>query len=1111
MRKFAVLLLFPLSCLAQTDSAALAVTVSDSSGASVSGATARLRSQQFGTEIPGASDSAGRILWERLRPGNYALAVEANGFKRWESSLIELGVALTASLRVRLEIGANSESVTIAAEVSPLVSESSAQGTVISERTVKSLALNGRQFLQLALLVPGAQIGGRNVQQNRLREGFTGGISVNGNRTNNTAFLLDGSANTDPDYHSLNYAPIVDSVAEFQVQTALFSAEYGRASGGHVNVVTKSGSNSARGSAWHFLRNNYFDARPFNLNAPKLPQFQRNQFGGLIGGPIRKNRLFYFAAYERLTMNQASANLTTVAVPTAAQRTGNFAGTSGGIFDPDSLANGVRVRFPGDQIPAGRINRIAQQTMALLPLPTIGTNQFVNSGEVLTQRFNNVSARIDSVVGQAGQLFGRYSVSGEDSSIPFTIPDRRNPNNARPQNLALGYTQSFGSRVVNETRLGYQRVRFVTGIPEPAFNLDGQSRLLPNFIVAGIPSFGGAGPINATGLGGLGLARSNTYQVYNNTTWQRGAWSFKFGGEAYNVQYNREEAPGVLGQFQYGAEITAATVPNAAGQTTILPGSGAAIASYLLSIPNQASRTLGPNAIDGRQTIYSVYTQSDWKVRRNLTLNLGLRYEIGEPMWDRLGRTASIDFRGVPNVWEIFGQGRTNFFAPKMFVCGRDGYPRGCAYTDKNNWSPRLGIAWQLDPKTVIRTGGGLYYGVQDGNSIHRLATALPFNVAQTLPNTLTAPALRGFDVFGPAEIGRVRIQQTALDLFQRTPYVAQFSFNIQRELPGSLVLEAGYVGTLGLKLEQNVQINNARPGLGAVDPRRPYAALTYAPGVKFPGEYALFGDRAPVGFINFFPHSAQSNYHALLVRVERRFSRGFGVLNSFTYSKSITNAPQFRNAGGFDGNENSPPQDSHILSTERGLASFHTSFRWVASGLAEFPFGPGKKFLSNGWPGRIFGGFQISGIFVAQSGFPFTVNWQGDTAGIGGGTGGVIIRPNVVSRGGQPANPNLPSGQQTTERFFDTTALSAAPAGTLGNLGRNAIIGPGLVNLDAALLRNFRLGERFNLQFRWESFNAANRPNWNIVGRIINNTTYGQVVNQLSPRQQQFALKLSF
>ncbi|MBM3762051.1 MAG: hypothetical protein FJW36_17610 [Acidobacteria bacterium] len=966
-------------------------------------------------------------------------------------------------------------------------------------------------FLQLALLVPGAQIGGRNVQQNRLREGFTGGFSVNGNRTNNTAFLLDGAANTDPDYHSLNYAPIVDAVAEFQVQTALFSAEYGRASGGHVNVVTKSGSNETHGSAWYFVRNNFFDARPFNLNASKLPLFQRNQFGGMIGGAIRQNRLFYFTAYERLALNQASANLTTVAVPTVAQRAGNFAGVPGGIFDPDAVNNGVRLRFPGDQLPASRINRLAQQVLGGLPLPTIGANQFVNANEELTQRFNNVSSRIDWIVSSRGQSYARYGVSDEVFSIPFTITDRRNPNESRPHNLALGYTHIFSPALINETRLGYQRVRFVTGIPEPTFSIDGQNRQLPNFIIAGVTSFGGAGPVNATGLGGLGLPRSNTYQLYNNTSWQRGTWSLKFGGEIYNVQYNYQEAPGIFGQFQYGPELTAATALNAAGQVVVQPGSGQAIASYLLSIPNQAARNLGPNAIDGRQTIYSLYSQADWKLRRNFTLNLGLRYEVGEPMWDRLGRIASIDFRGVPNVWQIFGEGRTNFYTPRLFVCGLDGLLRGCAYTDKNNFSPRVGAAWQVSPKTVIRFGGGMYYGVQDGNSIHRLATALPQNVAQTQPNTLTAPTFRGFDVFGPAEIGRVRVQHTALDLFERTPYTMQFSFNLQRELRSNLVLEAGYVGTLGLKLEQNVQINNARPGLTAVDPQRPYAALTYAPGVCFPAAYNIVGDRAPIGFINFFPHSAQSNYHALLVRLERRFARGFGFLNSFTYSKSITNAPQFRNAGGFDGNENSPPQDSHILSTERGLAYFHTSFRWVSSGIVELPFGKGKKFPAGTWGNRLFGGFQLSGIVSAQSGFPFTVNWQGDTAGIGGGTGGVIIHPNVATRDGQPANPNLPADEKTMARFFDTRALSAAPASTLGNLGRNAIIGPGILNLDAALLRNFRITERVALQFRWESFNAANRPNWNIVGLIINNPTYGQVVNQLSPRQQQFALKLIF
>jgi hypothetical protein len=321
------------------------------------------------------------------------------------------------------------------------------------------------------------------------------------------------------------------------------------------------------------------------------------------------------------------------------------------------------------------------------------------------------------------------------------------------------------------------------------------------------------------------------------------------------------------------------------------------------------------------------------------------------------------------------------------------------------------------------------------------------------------------------------------------------------------IVVEVGYLATMGIKLEQNVQPNNARPGSGAVDPRRPYRGLKFAPGTRFPDYVVVQGDSVPAGFINYLPRSAQSNYHAMFLRFEKKFTGGLSWLSSYNWSKAITNAPQFRNAGGANGAENSPPQDSHILNQERGLASFDVRHRWVNSMVWNLPWGQGRRWLPTGPVSWLFGGWQISAIHTVQTGFPFTLNLAGDTAGIGGGTGAILVRPNPVA--GQ--NWKLAAGDRSTERWFNTAAFSAPPAFTLGTVGRNTVIGPSMVNLDVLGAKNFRLREGVNLQFRGELFNAFNTPNYSIVGRIINNPQFGRVQNQLDPRQIQFGLRLAF
>jgi hypothetical protein len=1090
---------------AQTDTGTLAGDISDPTGAAVAGAAVRLDNQSTKASRRTLSDAKGHYQFPLLAPGAYEITVEAPGFKKVVNSGVRVQVAGEAILPVRLDLGATSESVQVEASASMVNTESVAQGTVISQEKIVSLPLNGRQFIQLALLVPGANSGGRQVQQNNIRLNQVGGISSSGGRTNNNAFLLDGATNIDPDYNAISYVPILDTIEEFQVQTAQFSAQYGRASGSQINVVTKQGGNAWHGDGWEFLRNQELDSRPFNSVTSSLARNQRNQFGGTVGGRILKDKLFVFGGYEGLRLRTAGATPTTTAVPTALERTGDFSKSAASVFDPNTTAPNpsgsgmIRTQFPGNIIPQSRVNPLTAAAMAAMPLPNVGASNYVNSGEVQQQNSDNYSIRLDYLLTPKVSLFGRYSISNESDFIPDVVPKRDQLSDVRPQNVAAGSTQALSATRVNEVRLGYNRLRFLNGLPEPSFDVNGASQNLPRFLPAGFATMGGAGAYTGTQGGGTVVSRDNTYQAYDNFSWQKGRHSWKFGAEILRIEYNRFETPNPLGTFNFTTGYTTRTAAN--------DNTGSALASMLLGLSTQASRTIGPKELYGRQWATGYYAQDDIRLRPNLTVNLGIRYELAPPMSDARNGLSSIDFSKVPSPQYIFANGPLATYKPTLFTCGQGGYPAGCAYTDYNNFSPRLGVAWTPFPKTVIRAGGGIYYATTDNNGLYQLAITLPKNISQSLTASNFIPTIANFNPFSGAVVGPSAVTQPSLDLRQRTSYSPQWSLSIQRELGRNMMAEIGYLGTMGVKLQQNVQPNNSQPGSAAVDPRRPYGGLVFGPGVIFPPYITVQGDSVPVQQVNIYQMSAQSNYHAFFVRFEKRFSNGMSLLSSYTFSKAITNAPQYRNAGGANGSENSPPQDSYNLRAERGLASFDARQRWVNSFVYEIPFGKGRPLFNSGMSAAILGGWQLSGILTAQAGFPFTLNLAGDTAGIGGGTGGILIRPNPVP--GQ--NYKLPGDRKSTAEWFNIAAFVAPPAFQFGAVGRNTVIGPGLVNLDAAIARSFRLAERVQLQLRSEFFNVANHPNFNLVGRLINQPNFGAVLSQFDPREIQFAAKIIF
>jgi hypothetical protein len=1086
------------TAFAQSDTGVLFGVITDPAARTVVGARAALRNNATGASRDYVTDERGVYFFTFVAPGTYTLTLQATGFKQYQDTDVRIQVAQVTRVDISMEIGNTKEVLDVSGLSNGLNTENASQGTVVGQEKIAALPLNGRQFIQLSLLVPGVNPGGRTVQQNGIRQGQVGGISVAGGRTNNTMFLLDGAMNTDLDYSTLNYSPSVDGIAEFQVQTAMVGAEYARST---VNVVTKSGGNEFHGSAFEFLRNRNFDARPFNLAQSQLPKYQRNQFGATVGGPIVKDKLFTFLSYEGLRVRQAGSGLTSVLVPTAEQRNGDFSLTTpAGIYDPDSLANGVRQLFPGNKIPANRINPLAIASMKAVPLPRdASTGLFENSNGILRQNNENYSIRMDYPVRESWNLFGRYSISEEAADIPATVTGRDRINNARVQSAVLGSTKVITSSLLNETRLSFSRNTILSGLPELSFNVDGKNLALPQFILSPYAIMGGTGGFNNTRGGGLIQVRDNNFQLYDNVAWRVGRHSLKFGAEILHTQYNRFESPSVLGDFQFTSGFTTRTAKN--------DGTGDSLASFLLGLPAVASRAVGPSRIDGRQWSYSFYAQDDFNLTPKLTLNFGLRYELSPPMYDKNQQISSIDYRNVPSPASIFAEGKTGFYKPTMFICGQSGTPRGCAYTDRNNFAPRVGIVWSANDKTVIRSGFGIFYAGNDLNPLFRLAAGLPGNIAQTLNSDNFIPRFRDFDVFGPAVVGPVQIQAAGIDMFQRTSYSMQWNLSVQRTIAKDMVVEAGYLANIGLKLEQNVQPNNALPGTGAVDPRRPYLGVEFAPGTVFPSYITVQGNSVPVGFINYLPHSAQSNYHAALLRVEKRFHSGASFLSSYTFSKAITNAPQFRNAGGADGAENSPAQDSFNLAADRGLASFHLKHRLVNSLVYDLPFGPNHTFFQEGLASKVLAGWQVSGIYSLQSGFPFTINLQGDTAGVGAGTGGIFIRPNAVPG----LDWQLSGSQQSTSKYFNTAAFTAPPTAAFGNVGKNTIIGPGMANVDFMLGKSTHIGERLNLQFRAEAFNILNHSNYTVVGRLLNTSTFGRVLGQLDPRQIQFGAKLLF
>ncbi|MBI3696990.1 MAG: carboxypeptidase regulatory-like domain-containing protein [Acidobacteria bacterium] len=1102
------LLLGELLC-AQAPTGEITGTVTDPTGAVVAGAAITLTNPSTNLQRVVTTNTAGVYSLPALLPGNYSLKVEMQGFTAQVRGDIELQVAQVARLDFALQVGNVSEVVEVAGGAPVLQTETTEIGTVIENRRILELPLNGRNYLQLASLIPGATTNGPASSQGQQRMGGSRNqfaLNVAGQRVHFNHFSLDGIENTDPNFNTYLFLPSLDALQEFKVEAGLFQAEYGRAIS-QVNVTTKGGTNDLHGSLFEFLRNAKLDAKNF-FDSPRdpIPPFKRNQFGATVGGPVTiphlidgKNKLFFFFDWESLRERKAlTLNAT---VPFADDRAGSFASFPRAIFDPASRVFNdagqvtAATQFPGNVIPASRIHPTSATVLKrFYPLPnrslTVQANNFLNT-EGGRSDSDQYTPRIDWVQSSNSSWFFRYSHANEIQYIPINIPDQGNNVDVKVRQGMLANTRVIGPNKVNEFRFGVSRLE-AGNLPQRAFkenvaeqlNIPDVSRDFPLYY--GIPVFQISGFSNVGECNDCPFVNWDTVMQWRDDfSWNRGKHSFKLGADLRRTRYNQIGAVVPRGRFSWGQQYTtnpAIANPNA---TT-----GAAMADFLLGLMNNSESQVGAPIANYRTSYFSFYFQDAWKVTPNLTVNWGLRWENEPPYLDKHDAIVNIDFRWDNSIEPTYVragtgdpyEGNPPFRLPSTVKYVRDGrFGRRAYKNDLNDFAPRLGVAYSLNNKTVIRTGAGIYYVRDIGNAVFDVVRNAPFTIRRNEPANTLRPNLTWERPFTKTGVPTFILIN---EFGEPTSYVGQWSFGVQRELSRDTSLEVTYLGSTGVHLRRLLNYNLAPPGEGDITPRRPFP--------KF-GQFQTMA--AP----------SHSSYHAFQARLQRRFSKGLTVLSSFSFGKSIDNGSGIRTTDG----DTLTPSNPYNLRLERGYSAFDFRKRLTTSWLYELPFGRGKRWLSsdsralNG----VFGGWQLGGILTFQDGFPMT-------ARCGSGViqnGGDSCYPDATG-----IDPNLPRGQKAVTHFFNTDAfVDRLPGGErfrYGNANRNAIIGPGIIDWDFSAIKNFRFTERAGLEFRSEFFNFPNHPIFAPPGTTLRTSTYGVIGGtKIDSRQIQFGMKFHF
>lgn len=1085
VRSMLCLLLFSAMLAAQTSTGEIDVTVQDPSGAIIPGAVVTITGSDTGNLARTLStNGSGLAQAALLPPENYDVSVARPGFEKLVRKGVVLRVGDVLNLRLTMTPGSASQSVTVVGQTPELEEKSATLGQTMEQQEIVQLPLNGRDYLDLGRLSPGA-IPGPGASQGSRDETF----SAYGNTGLQNAFVLDGARNENYLRGLDNRArdmlrPPLDALAEFQVQTSNYSAEYGASAGAVISAVTKSGTNHIHGSAYEFLRNDNMDASDFFATPGVKPLLVQNQYGGSIGAPIKRDRAWIFGAYEGTHIRSDSAALSTV--PTAAQQAGNFGSTP--IFDPlSTVPSGtgyIRTQFPGNVIPPSRFNSIGQSLLDEYPLPNRpGTANNYSSEVAQTQANHNMVVRGDTQISSKDNLFVRGSVTRYNTDVATALPAPAGApvsRNLPSEGVGLGYTRSFTSTLVNELRFSWTRLTVQNDETVPL-----------NPIINGLldPAIQHGGPtVNVTGFTGLDaqpgccgnspLAKSSgVWDLSDNLSKSFGKHLLKFGADVQDIRVTTKAANNGRGTIGFTGVFT----QNPLSRT----GTGSPAADLLLGDANSLVTGTDSNATE-RGKYSGFYVQDQWSLTPTFTVNLGLRYELFFPYVEMYNRMANFI---VNPANPEFGQ---------LVFAGLNGQSRSLLTLDKNNFAPRVGFAWRVPNMkgTVIRSSYGIFYAQDQGDGVNdRMVSNPPFygyggvsiTSDQLHPSTgfvLSSGSLAPRPApISPQQFVLVPTATSALIAWNTrytTPYVQEWNFTIEKQLPWQVVWETSYVGNIGIHLWGDYQDNQPLTnGPGSPTTRRPLAQYTDAG-------------------VTYFSPWDRSTYEGLSSHLEKRFSNGLAFVTSFTYGRSLD--LQNPALGVCDSCEaGNAIQNIYNRDAQKGPSDQNVPLRFVTAAIWDLPFGPGRAFVKNGIAGEILGFWQLSAIYQVQNGLPFTAVLSFDNANAGN-----TSWPNRVCNG-NISNP-------TVTQWFNTSCFVTPTQYTFGNEGRNVLTGPGRDNMDLVLHRVFKLRERASLEFRAEAYNLFNHPQFQFPGATIGTSTAGVIGATAVPnRELQMAVRVVF
>jgi outer membrane receptor protein involved in Fe transport len=1065
---------------AQLTTGSILGAVSDSGGGVIAGATVTAAQRDTGFTRVGKTDSAGSFSFPSMPLGRYDIKVEHEGFKTKVIGPVTLVVDQKLRTDVVLEVGQVQETVEVSGSATLIQTDQPDVNQIVQEKEIKALPLNGRDFFSLLLLSNGVQ------DTSNDQGGATTNVtfSVNGIRPEANSVTLDGVQMASVRESDVDLRPNVDAISEFKVLTSIFSAEYGHTAGGVISIQTKSGTNAVHGSAFEFHRNDALNAANYFRNPvnPEKAPLKQNQFGFTLGGPLRKDRTFFFVDYQGQTVRKVTEAF--AYVPEEPFRRGDFSSLLPGtvIYDP---ATGGNQPFPNNIIPPARWDRFGWTLLNMVDLPNLPAdyplgNYFVRQRHRIDGHEGGF--RIDHTISHADRVFLRFRMNNSHlfTSDAMSRPDGPLPGLAlgvnddsrgiiqggihddRNYNAVASHIHLFGSRLVNEARIGFHRYELDVESNAHGQNLaeaNGLRGVNRDILSSGLPRIYLDGYTSIGGDDWKPLYFRNTFWQFNDTlTWSAGRHTLKLGAEYRRRREDDYFAVFPAGSFYVGPYSTSYQLSWWQGNQ---------LASLLLGYPSfgYLGRRFGSPVLEDRQ--YAGFVQDDWKVNDKLTLNLGLRYDYGTP------------FFSPTNELSMFDLDRR-----QIVIAGKDGVSRYIVNPDRNNFAPRLGAVYQVNPKTTVRTGFGVFFTPE---------TAKRDEVRHNPPFYLQASFYDQWKFSDPAppplpepDPYPTGYKTLTVDKDLKTGYSLQYSLAVQRELPGGVLFEAAYVGSQGHNLPFVVNVNQRRPdGTPA-----PFAGL---------------------GEVQVIRAIGDSDYHSGQFKLEKRFSEGLFVLASYTWSKSLDTV----SSALFDSEFTGGVQNVFDVRQNRGPSDWDVPHRFSLSYVYDLPYGKGNR--SGG--GRsllkaLLGNWQVSGLFVARSGMPGTV-----TAGenVPGGDG----RPDLLH------DPNLPGSERSVDHWFDTTAFVArrGPDGKLlaGDAGRNIIRGPSYLNLDMGLTKFIPIKNDMRLQLRVEAFNLTNTPHFALpvlkmsdpaFGKIThtrNSTNFGSTATSFANRMIQLAVKLEF